>query len=243
MKMTVLQIVQKTLNDMDSEDVTSISDTLEAMQIASIVEDVYYSHIASQDFPVHKELVKLTALADSNYPTHFEYPTDVKGVEKVYYNVSTTSTPSYREIYFMEPLEFLSFTDNQAEDYVEVADKNGGTTLFISNDRMPTYYTSFDEKYIIFDSYLSTTESTLQQSKTRCYAQKLPTFSVTDSHIPDLEESHFPLLLAEVKSQAFSLFKSNVDPKIEQKARRLRAYLQNDKHKTTRGNRLNDYGR
>jgi len=243
MKLTLLEIVQKTLNDMDSEDVNSIDDSLEALQIANIVEDVYFSLIAAEEIPEHKELLKLTALADSDYPTHFTYPTNVKEVEKVFYDISLTTTPSYKEVYFLEPLEFLSVTDNQSEDFDEVLDKNGGTTLFIANDRMPTYYTSFDEEYMVFDSYDSDEDTTLQESKTRAYGTKYPTFSLSDSFIPDLEAPMFPLLLAEVKSQAFSLFKPQVDPKIEQKARRLRSFLQNDKHKTSRGNKLNDYGR
>ena len=39
MKTTLLQIVQSILSDMDSEEVNSISDTTEAQQIASVVED------------------------------------------------------------------------------------------------------------------------------------------------------------------------------------------------------------
>jgi len=243
MKMTLLEIVQKTLNDMDSEDVNAIGDTLEAMQIASIVEDVYFSIIAAHEVPEHKELLKLTALSDSTYPTHFEYPTNVKDIEKVYYNISLTAIPNYKEIFFAEPLDFLNITDNQSTDYDTVLDKNGSTTLFISNTKMPTYYTSFDEEYMVFDSYLATEDTTLQAAKTRAYGQKYPTFTISDSFTPDLEAKMFPLLLAEVKSQSFSLFKPQVDPKIEQKARRLRSFLQNDKHKTNRGNKTNDYGR
>jgi len=243
MKMTLLSIVQKTLNDMDSEDVNSISDTLEAMQIANIVEDVYFSLIAAEEVPSLKELIKLTALSDSAYPTHFKYPTNVKNFEAVYYNVATDGTVQYREIKFLEPLDFIQLTDNQSSGFTAVADKNAGTTLFIRNDTMPTYYTTFDETYMVFDSYDSATEATLQESKTRAYGTKYPTFTISDTFVPDLEAPMFPLLLAEVKAQAFSLFKPGVDPKIEQNARRLRAFLQNDKHKTKRGNKLHGYGR
>ena len=39
MKSTLLQVVQSILSDMDSENVNTISDTVEAQQIASEVED------------------------------------------------------------------------------------------------------------------------------------------------------------------------------------------------------------
>ena len=43
MKSTLLQVVQSILSDMDSEDVNTISDTIEAQQVASVVEDTYFN--------------------------------------------------------------------------------------------------------------------------------------------------------------------------------------------------------
>jgi len=51
-----------------------------------------------------------------------------------------------------------------------------------------------------------------------------------------------PLLLAESKSTCMSLFKGGPDPKIDQAARRLKSYVQNDQYKTKAGVR-NNYGR
>jgi len=51
-----------------------------------------------------------------------------------------------------------------------------------------------------------------------------------------------PLLLAEAKSTSMSLFKGGSDPKIEQAARRLKSYVQNDQYKSRQGTR-NNYGR
>ena len=49
MKKTLLQIVQNILSDLDSEDVNSISDTVEAMQIARVVENTFYNIVATRD--------------------------------------------------------------------------------------------------------------------------------------------------------------------------------------------------
>ena len=108
---------------------------------------------------------------------------------------------------------------------------------------MPRYYTSFDDDHIIMDAYDSSVESTLQTSKSRAYGTVYPTFSITDSFEPDLDDTMLPYLLAEAKSTCFSLFKSGSDPKVEQAARRLKSYVQNDMYKTKRANKRPNYGR
>ena len=59
MRTTLLKIVQSILNDMDSEAVNSISDTVEAQQIGSIVEDTYYNMISAREIPEHNKLMTL----------------------------------------------------------------------------------------------------------------------------------------------------------------------------------------
>lgn len=240
MKKTLLQIVQEIMNDMDSDSVNSISDSVEAEQIASVVESVYYNTIAPRHIPEHQELIKLTAASDNSYPTHFQYGDNVKEVEIVWYQ---NSDGEYREVYWKDPLEFLYLTDRDNENYDAVLDKNAGTTLRIANDVHPTFYTSFDDNWVIFNSYESSVESSLQQSKVRAWGTVYPVFSQTDNYVPDLDSTLFPYLIAESKSTAMSLFKGGPDPKIEQAARRQKSYIQNDMYKTKRGNKWSNYGR
>jgi hypothetical protein len=227
---------------MDSEAVNSISDTVEAQQIASVVEDTYYNIISAREIPEHKQLLQITPLSDSTKPTHFHYPTNTKEIEKLFYNIGTSGA-NWSEVRFVEPLDFLNRMDEQASGVVVVTDVAGGTPLYIRNDRMPSYYTSFDDYHIVMDSYDATVESTLQQSKTRAYGTVYPTFSQTDNFEPDLDDTMLPYLLAEAKSTCFSLFKSGSDPKIEQAARRLKSYTQNDMFRTKRENKRPHYGR
>ena len=242
MKRTLLEIVQSILNDMDSEAVNSISDTVEAAQIASVVEDTYYNIIAARDIPEHKQLLKIPSLSATARPTHFEYPANTKEIEKLFYNVGT-SGDSWKEIRFVEPLEFLNGMDSTATASVTVTDVAGGTPLYIRNDRMPSYYTSFDDKHMVMDSFDSSVETILSASKTRAYGTVYPTFSQTDNFQPDLDDTMLPYLLAESKSVCFSLFKSGVDQKVEQSARRLKSYVQNDMYRTKRDNKRPNYGR
>lgn len=244
MKLTLLQIVQKVLETMDSEDVNSISDSVEAMQVASFCQDVYDYFIIEKLVPEHKELTKLVALADNTTPTHMKYGDNIKEFDSVYYNHSEDAAKTdWREIHFVEPLEFLMRTDNQSSNYVLVADKNGGTNLSIGTDQHPTFYTSFDNEHIVMNSYKSTVDDTLQESKSRAYATKYPTFTISDDFTPDLDETLFPLYLNECKSTCMSLLKKEVPPKLEQQSRRLRAHTQGDRFKTKKGYRPHGFGR
>ena len=93
------------------------------------------------------------------------------------------------------------------------------------------------------DSYKASVEVILQQSKTKAFGTKFPTFTISDSFEPDLDDVMLPLLLAEAKSACFSLFKAGSDPKVEQAARRLKVSVQNDLYRTRKENSRNNYGR
>ena len=240
MKKTLLQIVQSILSDMDSEHVNAISDSVEAQQVASIVEDTFYNIVATRLVPEHDELLKLTAASDSSYPTHFSYPDQVKKITNVWYE---DSNGDYLEVCWVEPLDFLNKTDGTQSDFDTVLDKNGGTKLRILNNQRPSFYTSFDDFWMVFNSYDSTQDATLQQSKVRAYGTKTPSFSITDSFVPDIDDVMFPYLLNESKSVAMSLLKGGSDPKVEQAARRQKSYVQNDLYRTERPNKWSTYGR
>jgi len=240
---TLLEIVQEILSDMDSEDVNSISDTLEAVQIVNIVESTFYNIIATREIPEHYELIKLTALSDSDYPTHFEYPENVRRLDKVDYDVSSDASFDYREIKWKDPLDFLAMSDSLQDNYDNVSDKNGGTNLRIRNNKQPEWFTSFDDHYLIMDSYDSTVDNTLQEGKSRAFGVKYPVFSKADGYIPDLDGDMFRYLINESKAVSQSLLKGGTDPKTEQAARRQKSYIQNDRYKTNRGNLWNNFGR
>jgi hypothetical protein len=242
MRKTLLSMVQSILSDMDSEDVNSIADTVEAQQIASVIQDTYFNIIAAREIPEHKQMLQLTSLSDSQKPTHFRYPNNTKEIEKLFYNTSTTGS-TYTEVYFVEPIDFLNRVDESATNTIQVQTVAGNVPVFIMTDRMPKYYTSFDDDNIIMDAYDSSVEAILQESKTRAYGTIYPTFSIEDSFEPDIDDTMLPYLLAEAKSTCFSLFKSGSDPKVEQAARRLKSYVQNDMYKTRRENKRPHYGR
>ena len=236
MRRTLLELTQSILNDLDGEPVNSIFDTEEAIQYANVIRDTYFNIVAARQTPEHDQLLKLTALSDSTRPTIFKYPTNVKEIRLFEYDG--------KEVYWKDPVKFLDSLPNPGDSGVlSYTDPTSDITLTCRTDKRPRYYTSFDNEYIICDSYDSNVETTLQESKTRCWGTKYPTFTMSDSFVPDLNETLFPYLLAESKSVCFSVFKSGSDPKVEQAARRLKNGIQNDRFKTKRDNIRNYYGR
>lgn len=244
MRTTLLEMVQSILSDMDSEMVNSINDSVEAMQIASVIQDTYFNLVSSREIPELKQLLTLTSLSDITRPTHFRYPTDCKEIETLFYNVNDLGGVEYREIHYIQPLLFLSRSPSSTNsNSLVVTDVDSTTKLVIANDRHPTYYTSFDDEHIIMDAYKSSVDTTLQESKTRAYGTVYPSFTIADSFEPDIDRTLLPYLLAEAKSACFSLFKSGPDPKVEQSARRLKSYIQNDQYRTKQENKRPKYGR
>ena len=244
MKQPLLTLVQKILSDMDAEEVNTINDTTEAQQIASIIEDTYYNIVSNRTIPEHNHLVKLTAVSDSAYPTHFEYPDKVDALVKVDYDTSDDGSFEYSPVTFVEPEEFLAIVDVVNSTYVLVDDRKAGTKLRIRTDKMPEYWTSFDDTYIVMDSYKSTVDSTLQSSKTRAWAKKTPEFNrFDDDYVPEIDSNLFPLLLNESKSVAMAVLGNGPNAKIDQAARRQRYHYQNDRYKTVRDQPLSKWGR
>lgn len=239
MKKTLLEIVQSILSDLDSEGVNSIEDTVEALQVASVVEDTFYNIVTTRDIPEHYRLIKLTSLSNSQKPTHFTYPSNVRRIDALKYKTSE----GYTDIIFVDPLTFLSRTGSEVNNTVEVTDVHAGTSLYIRNDRAPSYYTSFDDQTIVMNSYDASVEAILQASKTQAFGVIHPEFVKDDAHVPDMDDVMFPLLIAEAKSTCFSLFKGGPDPKIDQAARRHKSYIQNDMYKSKRENKRPTYGR
>ena len=131
--------------------------------------------------------------------------------------------------------------DSSASDVVTITEN--GVKLYVYNDKAPSYYTSFNDDILLFDSYDSTVDTTLQSSKTMCYGRVIPTWSMTDAFVPSLDNNLFPLLINEAKSVAFVELKQQANQKAENESRRQRIKWQNDKSKLDNTFDRPNYGR
>ncbi len=246
-KTTLLDMVQEILSDMTSDPVNSISDTYEALQVAKIIKRTYYNIINDRIWPSTGRLLSLTPSGDSGRPTHMRLEDEVIGISWVKYNTrrSSDSHDIYTTVKYKTNEEFLEIAfarDNSKSNVTTVMDYNG-TPLFILNDAAPTCYTSFDDKHIIFDSFDSAIDSTLQGSKTQVFGEVEPAWSEVDSFVPDLPSKAFPYLINEAKSTAFIKIKEVFSQKDEQASVRQKGWLSRNKHRIDGDTRYPDYGR
>lgn len=219
-KMTLLDVVQDIMSDMNSDEVNSISDSVESLQVAQIIKSTYFNIIDGKDWPHLYKMYQLTGYADSDRPTHFYLPDNVIEVEWLKYNIKTDAgdKDSFRDIIYKSPKEFMAILDarDSTATYVTVVEDPSTIDLNIYNDRVPSYYTSFDNETIVLDAYLNTLESTLQGSKTQAYGKVYPTWTMSDNFIPDLPTQSFSYLLNEAKATCFLRIKEVADNKSEQ---------------------------
>ena len=247
-KLTVLSMVQDIANDLDTEEVNSINSTVESVQIAQILKTCYFELIANRNWPHLRRTIQFDSVSDTDRPTHLQVPELVKEVLSFSYNKRTESDPDrdmWESVRYLEPDHFLVKTNsrNINSDNTDRVTDFGGVSLLILNDRHPEYYTSFDDRYIICDSYNSNLENTLQASKTQVLAYVEPTWTHSDTFIPDLPSEAFPLLIEEAKSTAFLVLKQTANEKAEQKARRQSRWLSRKAFAVEGGIRYPDYGR
>ena len=219
-KMTLIDMVQDILSDMNSDEVNSINDTVESLQVAQIIKSTYFNIIDGKDWPHLYQLYQLTPYADVAKPTHFYLPDNAIEVEWLKYNTKVLSTDkdALRDIQYKSPKEFMQILDarDSSASYVTVVEDNSAIDFNIYNDRVPSYYTSFDNETIILDAFINTLESTLQGSKTQVYGKMYPTWTMADSFIPDLPTQSFSYLLNEAKATCFLRIKEMADGKAEQ---------------------------
>lgn len=234
MRYTLIEMVQRILESMDSDEVSDISQTVESLAVANIIKECYFDIISKMDLPEHQGIFQLDASGDNTKPVLMSLPSNALEIQTLRYNLDTVTNPDWREIQYLPLQEFMSIINslNIAEDTVGSMDLNynSGTFVFkFQNDRHPNYYTTLDDRDIIFNSFDYSVDSTLQKVKTFCYGGILPTFSMTNNYIPDLDARQFQLLLQEAKAQAFTELKQVTNPTAEKKARRNELLAQRTK--------------
>jgi hypothetical protein len=248
MKLSLLDIVQDILSDMNSDEVNSIQDTLESMQVAQIVKSVYFEMMGNKHWPHLRNFTRMQASGDSTKPTHMKIPDDVKQLEWFQYNRRTVGSPNvakFEDIEYVDVDDFIRITnqyDSTASNVTTITDFSN-ITFSIKTDEHPKYWTSFDDEYIVCNAYYSALESTLQQPSTRVLAYIEPTWSMQDTAVPDLPSEAFPALLAEAKSTCFARIKQMPDQKAEQQAIRQKNWLSRKAWKAHGGIQLPSYAR
>lgn len=237
MKYTLLELSQDVLSSMDSDEINSISDSVEAQQVVKILKTVYDDIITRGDLVSNRTLFNLDASGDPDKPILMTKPATIDRIIWIKYNriLEDGVDPNWVELQYLKPEDFLTMSQNMntseaTVDSLVLDISNLGGTIFTArihyrNDVGPCYYTSFNDTTVVFDAYDSAVDSTLQTSKTLCSGNRKTDFVEEDTYIPNLQPNQFALLLNEAKSLAWAELKQTPHPKAERTAKRNWAHL------------------
>lgn len=232
MRYTMLEMTQRILESMDSDEVNSISDTTEALTVAKIIQECYWDIIGEFEPRETEGIFHLDSSGDNTKPTLMYLPSNVSRIDVLKYNIGDDLVnTNFREVHYKSPNDFLNYMNGLDVDATwvdsQVISMNGQDfNIKFRNDQSPFYYTSFDDFQLVFDSYDSSYETTLTSARTYGYGPMIPTFQLQDNFIPKLDARQFQLLLQEAKAQAFVEVKQTANEKAEKKARKNRLLAQ-----------------
>lgn len=247
MKMTLIEMVQDILSDLDSDEVNHLDDTIEAQQVAQIIKTSYYEMLGHRNWPHMNKLIQLEASGSLSKPNYLILPENLQELSYFKYDKAKVDSTdiNIQDVWYKEPDDFLRYISGRKSSAtnVETIIDTSGTKLLIFNDQPPSYWTSFDDTYLVTDSYDKAVDDTLKKSKTQAQGYIIPTWSRIDSFVPDLPAEAFPALLEEAKSTAFVTLKQMANQKAEQKSKRQQTWLSRKAWRAAGGVKYENYGR
>lgn len=247
MKQTLLEMTQDILSDMSDDEANSIDDTFDSQQVANIIRSTYLAMMSNRNWPHQRKLVQIYPSANSNMPTHMIMQDGIKEMCFLNYNCAKLgeSRLNFQKMQWLEPEDFIRHTNTRRSNdpNVDIIQDKSGVQLFILNNKAPTYYTSFDDNELVFDSYDLQLDDVLQESKIQAMAYVMPSWEHTDSFIPEMPAEAFSALLAEAKSSAMIRLKQTQDVKAETEARKQQSWLSRKAWRAKGGIQYPDYGR
>lgn len=250
-RLTLLEMVQNILSAMNSDEVNSISDTVESHQVAEEIRTTFYDLYGNRDLGSFEGLVNLDSPGNAQTPHILSVPANVSFVKWVKYRDHRANGLTYVDVDYLPPEEFISRVVEQSEpgSFQMVSLTPSSPVKFpVLTNRAPRFYTIFStEQKLVFDSFDKEFESWLTASNSLAWGVIQKEFVLADDFIPPIDANFFPHFLAEAKSACFITIKEVANSKEEQRARRqlIRTQTRNGKTAEQRRKVFNghDYAR
>lgn len=238
MKRSLLDIVQEILSSMSSDEVNSISDTVESNQVALICKRAYYDCATDLELPEHETLFKLEQTTDLTKPVMMTLPANVLRVNWIKYdnqdiNDQSDTYPNYKDVEFLEFTDFLTRQQALRELTSGIGsmnfepDNGESFEIIYKTDTMPIFYTCVDDFTLLFDGYDSDVDTTnLLKSKTMCHGILYPEFLLEDDFVPDFDPNQFSYYVNRCNVKAWAELKDTANQEAAGEARRQKVVSQ-----------------
>lgn len=246
-KRTLLAITQSILSAIDGDEVNSIGDTMESLQIVDIIRAVYEEIREEHDLPSSSVLFTLEEASTSTYPTRLRLPEKISLMKWVKYAEVVYPTEDgvpiskkYKDVRYLDPEDFLHIINqrNPLDSNMEVVDypNDPNIKLTIQNDKFPQYWTTFDDQYVWFDSWDSSQDSTIVANHTQCLGLNATDFVLDDDFIPNLPGNLVPYFESTCMNRCIAHFKQEMNPEVVRNQNRLRIRSMRNKWRARRKN-------
>jgi hypothetical protein len=222
---TLLEITEEVLASMGSDEITSISDTVEASDVSKIVRACYFNIVDTLALPKSHRPFNLEASGDNNKPVLMTKPAEVKNIHWLKYDtqlLADAGVPQFTELRyqpfgdFLFEMHQLRSDDDDVESFTHTFTGGDTITFYYRNDTPPSKYTSFDDNILIFDSYDDEVDTTtLQADKSLGFGEYSFTFTMSDGFTPPLTDQQHTLLVNEAKAWAWAELKQMPHQKAE----------------------------
>lgn len=185
---TLLEMINSCLIDIGRPSVERVGGSVDAQKVEQIYKQIYLSLVARKLWPFRKEVLALESLSDTDRPVVMKIPDNVERVEVVMYGYGD----SMKELCYVEPEQFLTSHQASGANRVEIKVSSSGR-IFAGTDGAPTSWTSFDDKEIVFNSYDSKKEDTLNEKNCMVVGFVIPRWPTDAEEYVDIPIRHFAM--------------------------------------------------
>lgn len=247
-KRTILKLLQELGAGIGSDEIDSLDETIEATEIVTILEQTVDEVIARKRWEFTRDRVRQLDDRDvaSTQLNTLVIPSDVVRINCLKYKDTAATTVKFNELTYMQPCEFVELLQsrNAADSNITPIANDDGVSLNVLIDAPPTYWTSFDEENITFDSYDATLGTGNLIADSVIIADITPVTDYTDPvgflNVPARMES---LIFNEALATCNYRLRQTSDPKAERVARRQHIAMKHHEHVTNKDIKEANYGR
>lgn len=245
-KRTILQLVAQLGEGIESDEIESLNETVEASDIASILEQTYKEILNRRTWEFMTGKVRQL---DNRLPASTELntlliPADVKKITCLRYKDEVSD--KFGDLLYLTACDFVEMVQSRTVTDAAITSilNEDGVELLTFTDRKPEHWTSFDEATITFDAYDVALGTGNIGVDSVIIADVMPVTDFTDpTAVLNIPERMETLVFNEALSTCNYRLRQTADPRTDRIARRQNISLRRNEVITKTDNKEATYGR